>query len=650
MAPTGSDNLPADVAALIGESVALERRGDFPAALRRAREAQAAAAGDSSALAAAHLVVARVRFRLGQYDAARALAEEALAIVPAEPVTSTHAHAWLIKGMCAAETYSLAEAEDCYRRALDLVRETGDHRLRLGTLHDLAIVYLMRGQFDLALASDEESARVAREHDLSNWIYYPLLTLAWANQILLRLPAARAMLEDLRRACASELIANAYPNLIEAEIALDEGEQAQALELYTRAYSCAEELGDAPFTIDARLGLSRYHSVTGNGPAARAWADDAYAIAARLGYRHLQGRAGLMRGRAAWACGDVSAGEADLRAAIELLLPLDAAYDLACAEFYLAVLLHERADPGAGDAWRNAAMRITRAGYAFLLERERALAFPLIAAYLNDSDPEAAALAGGLVEHLQRVPPAPLHVVMLGSLRVSQGPQPVEPRALRSRRADELLALLLLAPGHTLSFDQIVEALWPDKEPAGTRALFHQSTSALRRALEPDLPDRFPSRYLRVEEGRVALLLPPGSTVDYATFQEHCRRGEWEAALALYQGDLLPDHRYADWAISAREQAAGWCRRGLAQTARALLDAGRFEEALDACRRLLALEPWDEDAVDLGMRACLALNDLAGARRLYRQLERHLRDELGVEPQERLQALYASLRGGARKR
>jgi len=446
------------------------------------------------------------------------------------------------------------------------------------------------------------------------------------------------------------LIANAYPNLIDADIALDEGEQARALELYSRAYSCAEELGDAPFTIDARLGLSRYHSVTGNGPAARAWADDAHTIAARLGYRHLQGRAQFMRGRAAWACGDLAAGEADLRAAIETLLPLDAAYDLACAEFYLAALLHERADPGARDAWRDAAQRIARSGYAFLLERERALAFPLIAAYLNDPDPQAAEVAGGLVEHLQRVPPAPLRVVMLGGLRVWQGSRRIDRGALRRRRAGELLALLLLAPGRSLAFEAIAEALWPDKDPAGAQALFHHATSALRRALEPDLPDKFASRYLEVEEGRAALHLPPGSTLDCEDFAAHCRRGEWEAALALSGGELLPEFAYADWATMPRQQVARECQRALLAVAQAGLAQGAFQAAIDACHRLLALEPWHEQAVELGMRACLALNDLTGARRLYRELEKRLHDELGVAPQAELQALYRALPGSPSKR
>jgi DNA-binding SARP family transcriptional activator len=43
------------------------------------------------------------------------------------------------------------------------------------------------------------------------------------------------------------------------------------------------------------------------------------------------------------------------------------------------------------------------------------------------------------------------------------------------------------------------------------------------------------------------------------------------------------------------------------------------------------------------MRACVALNDRAGARRLYLTLEETLRKDLNTLPQEELQAFYRSL-------
>ncbi|MCX8006109.1 MAG: bacterial transcriptional activator domain-containing protein, partial [Burkholderiaceae bacterium] len=273
---------------------------------------------------------------------------------------------------------------------------------------------------------------------------------------------------------------------------------------------------------------------------------------------------------------------------------------------------------------------------------------PLLAAYQGFPRAEAARTAALLLERLRRVPPPPLRVAVLGRFVVWQGRRKVEGRLLRQRRAGELLALLSLSEGHRLTTEQAAEALSLAKPPAAAQVLLHHATSALRHALEPDLPDKFPSRYLRVEEGQIALDLPAGSWLDVEAFEAACQGGAWEEALALYGGELLPAYRYAEWTLLHRERAALLHQRALLGAAEARLAAGRAAEALDACRRLLAVEPWHEGATLVGMRACAALGDVAAARRLYQKLAQTLRDELNTEPQGDLQAYYRELTPPAR--
>jgi DNA-binding SARP family transcriptional activator len=309
----------------------------------------------------------------------------------------------------------------------------------------------------------------------------------------------------------------------------------------------------------------------------------------------------------------------------------------------LAALLHEQGRPEAADAWLAAARTLSEKGYAFLLEQERSLAFPLLSAYQTAPDAAVARTSALLLEGLRRVPPPPLQIALLGGFVVRQGHRIVEERLLRQRRAGELLALLALSPGHRLTAEQVAEALFPARPPAAAQTSFHHATSALRHALEPDLPDKFPSRYLTVEEGKVALTLPVGSRLDVEMFEAYCRRQAWEEALSLYGGELLAEYRYAAWTQLPRERIALLYQRALFGAAEARLAAGRPAEALDACRRLLALEPWHEGAVLLGMRACVALGDVAGARRLYLQLAQTLRTELDTAPQDELQAYFRKL-------
>jgi len=238
----------------------------------------------------------------------------------------------------------------------------------------------------------------------------------------------------------------------------------------------------------------------------------------------------------------------------------------------------------------------------------------------------------------------------LGGLEVWQGARQLEKRALRQRRVGELLALLLIRPGNSLALNQVAEALCPEKEPASAQSFVHHATSGLRHLFEPELPDRqFASRYLEVDEGQIVLRLPPGSYVDYKEFRDHISHWQWEKALAVYRGEFLPEFRYADWAAGLRESLSLSFQQALLSLAEKDLAGEAWETALSFSRRTLALDPWNERAALAGMRALSGLNDTPGAVRLYRQLEKTLKDELGIAPAGELQAFNQRLVSRSRK-
>ncbi len=630
--------------ALLAESRALEGAGRIGAAFRAARQAlkAARASGDSASAAAALLHLARLHFRQGDYSQARRLAQQALADLP--PASPRSADVLILLGLCAAETDDPAAAEDFFRRAIARSRELDYPRGLARALHNLsATVYVPRGQFTLSLAADEESLHLAQEHGLQDAIWFPLATMGWVYWTRGQREQARAAAEALRQVAQPGALAEGFAVCLLADLAQDETRPAEALPLYARALSLAESLGDPGLGVLTRLGLSRYHRRQGAPSAAAEWAQDALALARRVHYRHLEGMAAIACARAAWELGDTPQAERSLLDAIETLAPIQAHYDLAQAYLLLAALRRQEGAPQAAAPWLEALTRIISGGYAFLVERERALAFPLLAAGMNSLSPDEAALCKRLLEDLARVPPPPLGIRTLGEFTVRQGRRRIPARHWRTRRAGELFRLLLLAPQRSLLREQVMEALWPGKAPAAALPLFHRATSALRRALEPDLPDKFPSRYLRVEGGRVSLHLPPASQVDFEDFERLAASEAWEAALGLYRGPLFPDDRYAGWAAPRREALRYRAVQAALGVARRALEEGDPSGALSACRRALEMEPWHEGAALLGMRALVALGDRPGAIRLYRRLERTLREELDITPQGDLQAYYRAL-------
>ena len=633
-----------EISRLIEESRALERSGEIAAAIQCATQAtnlartQADAESESRALNA--LTYAHIR--LANYSQARRFCRQILDL--AGPESPARVDALLNLGICAGETDDLAALEFFTRQAVDLSRQIGYDRALVRGLHMLScMVYMPRGQFALALSMDEEALKILQTRDQPDQAWGPLLTMSYVHWLTGQTAMARELLAKLRQVVVPGSLGDGYWHYLQANLALEAGDVESARTLFGCTLSIAEANGISENLFIARMGLSRLHRTLNDFPTALAWATEALAIVQRSGYLHLQAQALIERGRATWGLGDMAAAEADLRSAILLLTTQHLDFDLAIATLLLAALLKQQNHPQSPAAWQAAAACLTQGGFVFLVDRERALIFPLIVQGLKSPDKSVVAASNSLLKHLQRVPPPPLEIATLGGWHLKAGGRSLDPRSLRQRRAGELLGLLLISPGRRLLIDQIVDTLWPEKEFNAGQSLLHQATSTLRRALEPDLPEKFSSRYLRVDDGSIALVLPPDSQVDYETFLSHVRRADWDAALACYPGEFLPEYRYADWAEAHRRWLAQDYQRALLAKARTCMSEKQFIPALDACRKLLAAEPWQEQAALLGMQACVELGDSAGALRLYRTLEKTLQTDLGVEPQPELQTLYRSL-------
>src|SRR4051812_2202770 len=127
-----------------------------------------------------------------------------------------------------------------------------------------------------------------------------------------------------------------------------------------------------------------------------------------------------------------------------------------------------------------------------------------------------------------------LQVQLLGGLAIAGGSRPIPPDAWGSRKAQQLVKLLALAPDQRLARDQFLDPLWPDLDPEAAKRACSQALYLARKALgRPDL--------LALRGGTVALA-PPGSyVIDVAAFEQaaatarQTRSGDdYARALALY--------------------------------------------------------------------------------------------------------------------
>ena len=244
--------------------------------------------------------------------------------------------------------------------------------------------------------------------------------------------------------------------------------------------------------------------------------------------------------------------------------------------------------------------------------------------------------------------PAPaLHIHVLGGLRVTVAGTPVPTLAWQRRKAQNLVKLLALAPGHALHREEVLEQLWPELEPEAATNNLHQSLHAARRALGPA------ARALQFQGERLVLCPVGPLWIDVAAFEAAAAAAltgadpaAYERALELYSGELLPEDRYEDWAAERREALRTTCRRLLTRLAALYEARGEPAAAITALERVVAAEPAHEEAHTGLMRLYAGTGQRAQALRQYGHLREALQRELDAEPDAAVQRLYQQILAG----
>jgi len=248
--------------------------------------------------------------------------------------------------------------------------------------------------------------------------------------------------------------------------------------------------------------------------------------------------------------------------------------------------------------------------------------------------------AAGLLAFLPQKERPTIEVQCFGRFEVRRGGEEI---SWRSRKARDLLKILVARRGRPAPRELLIEALWPGEHPDRAAKRLSVALSTVRGALDPD-KRHDADRFVRVEKG-VVELARSSLTVDVDVFFGEAAAGiqlardgreeeaveRLEYAESLYAGGFLEEDRFEDWADSAREEA----RATYVSVARTLAEhadgRGEHDNALRYLLRMLEQDPYDEE-VHLAVARSLTIAGRHGeARRAYRRYVRRM-EEIGVEP------------------
>ncbi|MCA9962838.1 MAG: AAA family ATPase [Anaerolineales bacterium] len=219
----------------------------------------------------------------------------------------------------------------------------------------------------------------------------------------------------------------------------------------------------------------------------------------------------------------------------------------------------------------------------------------------------------------------------------------------RSANVQGLLVYLAMQAKRPFPRDTLATLFWPNDTDATAKKNLRQSLYQLRKVLNDS--DDSPQPFLLVTRQTVQFNPAADFSLDLDQFLAACGREDWQTAVSLYAGTLLPgffcdSEPFEAWLRVEREHFYHLALEALERAATSALKQGEFMQVKLLARQQLAIEPWREVAHRQLMLALALDGERAAAVAQYEACCNLLEDELGVEPEAETTAVFEQIRSG----
>jgi LuxR family transcriptional regulator, maltose regulon positive regulatory protein len=667
--PTSTLDSHPRVIGLRGEVARL--RGDYDAAQQLLRRAATLLHERQDADSEAETLHSLATIARRQGDLTRAytyLDRAAILTAPNSPVRIRCSNT---RGLCLLAAGDLTEAEREFRLALQLAEEYGDEQHARLIAHNLGLPAMLRGDFGGALRwlrrllrESEGSATAPRDATAH-------LNIARCYFYQGRLEECEKHLQEALDCCQRFNLSALRGEIFEAygNLQREAGNLPVAAEFYERA---ARAYGDAGVDLTQHELLEEQAILcwqSGDLATARARIDKLIHARAAVGNTPGVFTASLARGRILRAQGDAAMAQEELQAASAHFREQRLHYYEAQACIALAECAFATQQEVIQIGYLQRAVELAiRYDYEYWLKREVSRQPQLFAL------PEAAELLPEELQELvnnirplpQRTPQleSPLLVAhpvtdltinLLGPVEIFRDPhRPFAADAWTTRRARDILCFIATRPHRRASKDTIIDTFWGEADFDATEKNFHPTISHIRKALNNN--QLIKQNFLLYRDGDYLLNTEFHYLVDTVEFDRLMEQGEaarrlgkpeqqikaFEDAVSLYRGDFM-QNVYDDWTEELRAYYREQYFRLLETLAVLAQKMEDWLRSIQWARKILKDDPYREDIHCLVMRGQGALGKREAIKEQYQNLQRLLKEELGVSPSTETQKTYREL-------
>jgi DNA-binding SARP family transcriptional activator len=570
------------------------------------------------------------------------------------------------RGLCLISEGKWQEAEQQFRFALELADKFGKTQYQRLIMHNLALPPGFRGDFGGALRwfrrifQDGAEGKILPQEAIGH------LNVARLHLYRGEFDQTAHHLDRSLELCQTFDLRSLRPEVFEAyaNYYRDIGDDAHAEEFYERAVKGYEDAEIDIYTRELNEERARFLLRRGDTLRSRGLLESL--IEARAG-RGEQDR--TLTARLALASVDLAEKRFDgleerVRELLESFRERDHYFDEVNASLLLAETLAAKGKENEAVPHVNRVLDLSaRYDYDFWLRREirrnpALFAIEEIAERLPsdlreelsapDPLPQAGAAAGDS-------PLTDLTVNVLGPVEIYRDrSSPFAPDAWTTRRARDIFCYIATSKHRRVPKDVLIEAFWPDDDPAAVEKNFHPTISHIRKALNSR--QTLKQNFLIFRDG--AYQLNPDLTylIDAEEFdrlvadaeaakreKDSARlRAALEGARKIYRGEFMPGI-YEDWADERRGYYTEQFARVTGALAKLCLSERRLADALKHASESLKLDPYREDMHRLTIKVLAAQNKLPAAKKHFNNTVELLRSELGIDASPETRRLATEL-------